>query len=221
MDEKYVKDLEDTLQKFMVPLKDIPFSVVVKVLSGFSVIPFDKKSQENKTLLNKLIKAMQKATENANATGIFTNRPNEVGNHIEPFVRDALNEVGMEAIIPTTKNGKHKATGYPDIAIKDSDGRVTYLECKTYNLRSEESSFRTFYFQPSEEFKITSDAIHLLVGFEIKVETRSGKDAFVPISWHLYTLDKLKVQVKHEFNASNKQLYTTETLLAEGKINET
>ncbi len=221
MDDKYVKDLEATLQKFMAPLKDIPFSVVVKVLSGFSVVPFDKGSKEDKVLLNKLIKGMQIATKKANATGIFTNRPNEVGNHIEPFVRDALNEVGMEATIPTTQNGKHKTAGYPDVAIKDTGGRVTYLECKTYNLKSEESSFRTFYFQPSEEFKITADARHLLIGFEIKVEKRSGRDAFVPISWHLYTLDKLRVQVKHEFNASNKQLYTADALLAEGKLNGT
>jgi hypothetical protein len=48
---------------------------------------------------------------------------------------------------------------------------------------------------------------------------RKGKSAFIPISWQIYTLDKLLIQVKHEFNASNKELYTKEALLAEGRIN--
>ncbi len=42
--------------------------------------------------------------------------------------------------------------------------------------------------------------------------------AFVPIAWEIYTLDKLLVQVKHEFNASNRDLYRPEALIAEGKI---
>ena len=39
-------------------------------------------------------------------------------------------------------------------------------------------------------------------------------------SWQIYTLDKLLVQVKHEFNASNRELYTKEALLARGIIKE-
>ncbi|MBI5228683.1 hypothetical protein HY991_01125 [Candidatus Micrarchaeota archaeon] len=85
-------------------------------------------------------------------------------------------------------------------------------------MNREDSSFRAFNLQPSEDFKITADARHLLVGFEIKVERRNGKRAFVPIHWRLYTLDNLRVQVKHEFNASNKDLYRGTTLLAEGGI---
>jgi len=39
-----------------------------------------------------------------------------------------------------------------------------------------------------------------------------------PIHWKLYTLEKMLVQVKHEFNASNKGMYQPEALLAEGGI---
>jgi len=63
--------------------------------------------------------------------------------------------------------------------------------------------------------KITKDAFHLLLSFELTREERKGEMAFVPISWQLYTLENLKVQVKHEFNASNKD---PEFLLARGKI---
>jgi hypothetical protein len=218
VDGQYVKNLEETISKFMAPLKDIPFPIVIRVISGFSIVPFKKSNKADKALLEKLIKAMRKATKTANKTGIFTDRPNEVGNHIEPFVRDALNELGMKATIPLTKSGKHKAAGYPDIEILDTDGRITYLECKTYNLKSEDSSFRAFYLQPSEDVKITANARHLLVGFEIKVETRKGRKAYAPVRWRVYTLDKLKVQVKHEFNASNNDIYQDAALLAQGGL---
>jgi len=77
---------------------------------------------------------MNIAVKNAYKVGLSMTRPNEVGNHIEPFVKDALNSVEMEAGIPLTSNGKHQSAGYPDIFIKDKDGRITYLECKTYKI---------------------------------------------------------------------------------------
>jgi hypothetical protein len=94
------------------------------------------------------------------------------------------------------------------------------LECKTYNTPKKSQSFRTFYFSPSEDPKITTDAFHLLMSFELDTAERKGKRAFIPISWQIYTLDKLLVQVKHEFNASNRKLYTKEALLAQGIIKE-
>ncbi len=42
--------------------------------------------------------------------------------------------------------------------------------------------------------------------------------ALAQLELQIYTLDKLLTQVKHEFNASNKELYTDEALLAKGKI---
>ena len=58
------------------------------------------------------------------------------------------------------------------------------------------------------------------MSFELDIAERKGKRAFIPISWQIYTLDKLLIQVKHEFNASNKDLYTEEALLSQGKIRE-
>ena len=214
----YIKQLEETISKFLKPLKDIPFPIAIKAISGHDVLAFDKNSHEDKELLSRLTKAMDIAVKNAYKTGISTARPNEVGNQIEPFVKDALNSTGMKAEIPLTSNGKHQSAGYPDVFIKDIDNRITYLECKTYNQKSIGSSFRAFYFQPSESSKITHDARHLMVGFEIIREKRNGKSVFVPIHWKLYTLEKMLVQVKHEFNASNREMYKPEALLAEGVI---
>ncbi len=214
----YIKQLEETISKFLTPLKDIPFPIAIKAISGYHVLAFDKNSREDKELLNRLIKAIDIALKNAYKTGISTPRPNEVGNHIEPFVKSALNKIGVKAEIPLTSNGKRQSAGYPDIVIQDVDNRITYLECKTYNKKSIGSSFRAFYFQPSQSSKITHDARHLMVSFEIEKENRKGKPVFIPIHWKLYTLEKMLVQVKHEFNTSNKKMYKPEALLAEGGI---
>ncbi len=130
----------------------------------------------------------------------------------------ALRELGLKADKPLTKIGKKKSAGYPDIEIIDKQGRVVYLECKTYATKTKNQSFRTFYFSPSKNPKITKNAFHMLLSFELAKGERGEQIAFVPVSWQLYTLEKLKVQVKHEFNASNKELYKQEYLLAEGKI---
>jgi hypothetical protein len=217
-DKEYIKQLEATISKFLSPLKDIPFPIAIKAISGHQVIPFDKNNKDDKNLLQILTKAMNIALQNAFNEGIETDRPNEVGNHIEPFVREAINSVGLKAEIPKNSKGKHQSAGYPDIVIEDKKGRITYLECKTYNKKSIDSSFRAFYFQPSETSKITSDARHLMVSFEIEQKTKLGKSIYIPVHWKLYTLDKMLVQIKHEFNASNKEMYKEESLLAEGSI---
>jgi len=216
--QEYIKQLEQAIGKFLEPMKGIPFPVAIKALTGYNVLPFDPLLDQNKRLLEQLSKAGELGGQKAFKEGIFTARPNEAGNHIEPFVIEALKQVGLKADKPISKGGKKKAAGYPDIQIEDQNGRIVYLDCKTYNNKTKDQSFRTFYFSPSEDPKIASDAFHLLMSFELDTAERKGNRAFIPISWQIYTLDKLLIQVKHEFNASNRELYTKEALLAEGRI---
>lgn len=217
--DKYIKDLEETLSKFMTPLRDVPFTVAIKALSGYDVLAFNRKSQRHKNLLDLLIKAAARAGRAAYKTGIYTNRPNEVGNEIEPFVKNALKVLGLSAETPSTKDGRRKATGYPDIEVADKDGNFAYIECKTYNIGNINTTQRAFYFSPSKSFKVTSDAFHFMLSFQIEKQKRG---AYVPTHWKLYTLENLRVDVKHEFNQSNRKLYGSESdpssLLAEGDI---
>jgi len=216
--EEYVRQLEQVISKFLEPLKGIPFPLAIKALTGFKVLTFEPSVEQNKNLLRQLSKAAQLGGKMAFGEGIFTARPNEAGNHIEPFVVDALRHIGLKADKPIAKSGKRKAAGYPDIQIEDEWNRTVYLDCKTYNTLTKDQTFRTFYFSPSKDPKITRDAFHLLLSFELNTAERKGKRAFIPISWQIYTLDKLLIQVKHEFNASNKDLYAPQALLAQGKI---
>ncbi|MEO0273164.1 MAG: hypothetical protein ABIM30_08785 [candidate division WOR-3 bacterium] len=219
--EKYIKELETVISQFLKPLKNVPFKIAIKVMSGCKVIPFNKNNPEDQKLLKDLVKATKIAAKNANQRGIFTRRENEVGNHIEQFMIEALNKVGLKADRPTTKEGKKKATGYPDIFLKDKAGRPNYIECKTYNERNYQSTQRSFYFSPAERpanFKVIYDARHFIVSFKIERTARENKMAFVPVYWKIFSIDDLIGQVKHEFNSNNKQMYREEALLAEGEV---
>lgn len=215
-DQKYIKNLEAIAKIITEPLKNLPFSSVIRLLSGKKVLKFN-----NKILLGRLNKAISLAGKKAYKTGIFAKRVNEVGNKIELFVKEAMNNIGLRVDTPMAQNGKRKATGYPDIEITDKNQTI-YLECKTYNIKNVNTSQRAFYFSPSENFKITKDAPHLMLSFQVEVKKRKGRKAYVPVHWKLYTLENLKVDLKHEFNQSNKNLYASEfskkALLAEREI---
>lgn len=109
--EKYIKQLEKTISQFLKPLKNIPFKIAIKAMSGCNVIPFDKDNPQDQQLLKDLIEATKIGAKNANQKGIFTRRESEVGNHIEPFMIDALNKIGLKADRPETKEGKKKSSG--------------------------------------------------------------------------------------------------------------
>ncbi|HLC57227.1 MAG TPA: hypothetical protein VJH95_01505 [Candidatus Nanoarchaeia archaeon] len=219
--EKYVKGLEDTIKKFLNPLKAVPFKIAMRAVSGCEVVSFNKNDMKDGELLKDLIKASKIATENANKAGIYTRRPNEVGNHIEPFMIKALNQIGLNADKPKTIEGNKKAVGYPDIFVEDKNKRPNYVECKTYNEKNYQTTQRSFYFSPAkkqEDFKVIHNARHLIVSFKIESAERNGKNAFIPVYWKIFSIDNLIGQIKHEFNSSNKQMYKKEALLAEGSF---
>jgi hypothetical protein len=59
----------------------------------------------------------------------------------------------------------------------------------------------------------------LLLAYELEQTTRNGKAVFVPMHWKLITLQNLQVDLKFEFNQSNRQLYgDSSALLGEGEV---
>jgi hypothetical protein len=109
--EDYYKNLENIIKQMLMPLRDIPFNLVIEAISGKSVLPFEKDNPKDIQLLNELINVSFETCNNVNIRGIRRPRPNEVGNDIEPFVRSALINFGFRAKIPKTKTGKQKSTG--------------------------------------------------------------------------------------------------------------
>lgn len=217
--DDYTNKLENVIKQMLQPLRGIPFNLVIEALSNYKVIPFNPKSKEDKALLDVLISVATEAGEEVNREGIRRTRPNEVGNDIEPFVKNALNRSGFQADVPRTVAGIRKATGYPDIEFQDEFGRYHYLECKTYNIDNVATTQRSFYLSPSEDFKITRDAHHFIISYEIYVDGREGRNNIYKCrSWKILSLEDLSVDVKYEFNSDNLRLYSKELILAEKRL---
>ena len=221
MTDDRIKQLETMLRAFLQPIKNQPFGLIIKALTGHEVLPFDLSDAETQALFDALQKAAVSAADAAKSAGIFAGRPNEAGNAVEPFVLAALQEAHLDAQKPRNRRGKTQSSGYPDIQINFGLHRVCYLECKTYSAKSRDSSNRSFFLSPSENPKINASAFHLILAFELQRAPQRDRGqtlAFVPLRWHLYTLENLRVDLKYEFNAGNKKLYQAGALLAQGEI---
>ena len=217
--EEYAAQLERVLAQCLQPLRNVPFKAAIRAICGHAVLDFEDTNVLHREFAAKIATAAEIACREAFRVGIFTARPNEAGNEIEPFVKTALIQGGLPAHTPRTSAGKAKATGYPDIEITNSI--PAYLECKTYNIKNVETTMRAFYFSPSRQFKVTRDALHLLLAFELAKQERAGRMAFVPIHWKLLTLHELLVDLKHEFNQHNRNMYGSgakRALIAEGSV---
>lgn len=219
MDDDYVAKLEQIIKQMLTPLRNLPLAVVVQAISGHRVIPFDAANPQDRELLELLKNAASDAGQSVNRTGIRRSRPNEVGNDIEPFVREALVTHGLRAQTPITPSGRRKSTGYPDLELVDPHGRVHYLECKTFNKDNVQTTQRSFYLSPSDDFKITADAHHFVLSYEIVSDRQSGANyVYKCAGWKLLSIADLVVDVKYEFNSDNLRLYSHDMILAEGTI---
>lgn len=221
VDDDYVKNLERIIQSMLTPLKDIPFPLVVRAISGHDVVPFNPMDESDLELLNLIESSVVDAGLQMTLEGVYAKRVNEIGNAIEPFVRNALNKFGLKADTPSDKYGKKQSTGYPDLSI-EKDGKTHYIECKTYNEKTENTSQRSFYLSPSDKFKVTTDGHHFVVSYQmVRIGSNGSKgDRYKPVYWRILSLEKLLVSVKYEFNTDNKGLYSIGNglILKEGKI---
>jgi len=217
----YTKKLENVIKQMLQPLKDIPFNLVIEAITGKKVTSFDFTGLDHQDVLKFLKQSALKAGKEINKTGILRTRPNEVGNDIEPYVRDSLNILGLNADIPTGPSKRKKAMGYPDIIFWYKDNPY-YLECKTYNIENIETTQRSFYFSPSDEFKIIYDAPHFIISFEIYVAgEKENKHIYKCKHYKILSIESLSLDVKYEFNSNNKRMYSGKDgtiVLAEGEI---
>jgi antitoxin component of RelBE/YafQ-DinJ toxin-antitoxin module len=217
----YVGRLENVVKQMLIPLKDIPFNLVIESLAGKKVIPFNFTSAEHQNVLGLLKRAASNAGKEVNKSGILRPRPNEVGNDIEPYVKSALNSLGLNADTPIGPKGHKKSTGYPDILFWFNK-KPYYLECKTYNIEIIETTFHSFYFSPSDEFKVIYDAPHFILSFEIYVAGEQGtKHIYKCRHYKILSIECLSLDVKYEFNSDNRRMYSGKhgtIILAEDEI---
>ena len=206
-----------TLTELTKPAKKIPFKDVILATTHHRILDFETNNPAHAALHKKISTAASAAAAKARSEGLFSVRANEAGNQMELFVQAALNDAGLQARTPVTTAGEAQTTGYPDVEILGDP--PCYLELKTYSAATAATTQRSFYYSPSENPKVTRDAIHLLLAFQLEKTERDGKAALVPVNWKLITLEDLQVDLKFEFNQSNRGLYGREagkSLLDEG-----
>ena len=79
---------------------------------------------------------------------------------------------------------------------------------------------RSFYLSPSESFKVSVDARHLLLAFGMEVSLIGGSidSIYIPTSYKLIDLHDLLCDVKYEFNSDNRRLYASSIMLLQGNV---
>lgn len=193
--------LRQRIRDMATGLKDIPLPVIIDALTGHRVVPWKGESRE--TLL-----AVAKKVEQLIAAGeIEASRVNEAGNKVESIVIEAMSSLGIRAGRPRAESGRGRSTGYPDLEA-EIGGTNFYIEVKTFSAATIDSSQRSFYLSPSTDFKVTRDAVHLLVAIELFPSSRGSYRA-QSVRW--LDLSGLRCDLKYEFNASNRDLYRRES----------
>lgn len=195
--------------------KNIGFDVVIDAFSDHDLEPIDPSSKADQVLISDLKSDLRSCINQVVATGGIdkNTRVNEVGNKMEQPVIDAINNSTstLNAEKPKTQSGIIKTTGYPDVLVYDAEERPTYLEIKTYSPGKEDTTLRSFYLSPSDDFKVTQNARHLLAAFEMKKP--DGDDGHIPINFKLVDLSGLICSVKFEIQSNNRRLYAEGIIL--------
>ena len=199
-------------------LKGVPFSEVIFAATGKRVLPVERKNEVDQRVLKAIALACDETMKQLSAPESAVQqvgRINEVSSHFEGALRELLSSTaGLSCDFPRTADGKVQRSGYPDLRIVDlASKRVFYLDPKLYAEGSRESSFRTFYFEPKiATNKVREDAVHLIVGFEHPPRDKGAPWKFT--RWDLVDLSSFRVRLKAEFQASNRDLYRPEAVVA-------
>ena len=186
------------------------FSRVIHETCGMKVLPFRQGKPVHRAIEQAILGAAEKVAlfmSREDSPARSKNRINEVSALFEDALATELYaHPDFSCTFPLTKSGKAQRSGYPDLRIEHlPSGTIAYLDPKLFAATSKDSTFRTFYFEPGgENSKITEDALHFLIGFPHDGETRAwtfGRAELVDLS-------KLRVTLKTEFSASNKEVYS-------------
>jgi hypothetical protein len=199
-------------------LRGVAFSEVIFATTGKRVFATNRNDEIDQRIIKQIALACDETQKRLNAPDSSVQnvaRINEVSSHFEDTLRDLLNSAAdVDCDFPRTADGKVQRSGYPDLRIVDlASKRVFYLDPKLYAAGSRDSSFRTFYFEPKlTTNKVREDAVHFIVGFEHEPREKGGPWKFT--RWDLVDLAQFKVKLKAEFQASNRDLYRAEAIVA-------
>ena len=183
--------MTDTTPEHIVKNKDSAKfkDIIERQTENFKVLPLTN------DIVDDLTPYVLQAITDYNSGPIWPGRVNEFGNHMETVLQ---NTDPMRFTKPLKSNGKKQSTGYPDLTFV-SNSTVVYPEIKIFKKGSTDSQMRSFYLSTFD--KITSDAVHVVIGFEHEEMRLTG-------SYHIVDMQDKTLTVKIEFACSNDELYS-------------
>lgn len=166
----------------------IKFSDLIESQTEYKVLPLTD------DIKNDIIPYIEKAIKDYNSGPVWSGRVNEFGNHMEEVLKKTDPTKFSK---PSKSNGKKQSTGYPDLK-HALNHIIIYDEVKVLNKGSDLSDMRSFYMSTFD--KITSDAVHIVIGFEHVDKKLTG-------TYHIVDMKDKVLSIKIEFACGNKQLY--------------
>ncbi len=217
-------DLDTLLRWLLDPtheheLVTLPWPAVVHAATGHRVLPFDPADPTDAAVLGKVGPAMDGVLRAMNGPGSparDVTRVNEASRFFEDAMQGAFNALpGLRCEFAPNAAGHVQRSGYPDLRVTDTaSGKVYYFDPKLFAAGSRGSSFRSFYFEPrTETNKVTADAVHFVVGIEH--DGKAGADRRFT-HWEILDCATLKVRLKAEFQAGNRDVYRDGAVVARG-----
>ncbi len=189
--------------------KEFSFAKLIRDTRDLEIVPYDKSVKAHRALKKVILAAAEECRKELGQTDSplrELKRINEASRYFEDLLREKIDrQPDFSCRVPRTEEGKKQRSGYPDLRLEHLPSHtVAYLDPKVFASKSLDSSFRTFYYEPTgKSGKITENALHFLIGFPHDSKTRAwtfGKP-------HLVDLSDLVVTLKAEFHASNRDLY--------------
>ncbi len=185
------------------------FTKVMSETTGHEVISYEEDHETHESLKHIILKHAETVREEMSAPSSpirRLKRINEASRYFEDRLRELIDQEGdFSCAVPKTQNGKTLRSGYPDLRIEHLPSKtVAYLDPKLFEEKSLKSSFRSFYYEPNQKnLKVTTDALHFLIGFAHDGKTRAWNFSQV----HFVDLSTIDLKLKTEFSASNRTIY--------------
>lgn len=177
--------LNKHIELFKHKLRNLPFPYVIEVTTGCKVYAL---SEDDREIIDELFEASKDIVEWAKQQDFTGLRVNEICYRLEAELR-----VKLGGKIP-----EGRMAGYPNILV-ERGSKSYYIEVKLTDVSRLNSKLRTFYYEPTELAKVKRNAWHILVGFIHRNKVVQG--------FKIVDLSKIKVALKSEFNADNRELY--------------
>jgi len=199
-------------------LRGVPFSEVIFDTSGKRVLPFVANNAVDQRVTKAISAACHETKKRLNAPNSaiqHVDRINEVSSHFEDSLRQLLNATpGLRCDFPLTAEGKLQRSGVSRFAHRRCGEQTRLLfGPETLCCRKPRQQFPRVLFRAEESDQQSPRGRGAFgSGFEDQSREENGQWKFT--RWDVVDLSQFIVKLKVEFQASNRDTYRPEAIVA-------